>query len=364
MGFRFPETAGRSEGLRTMDPLSALLARGLEAGLYLGAVCALVNSDGRVLAEGQVGEAQPGITADADTVWDLASLTKPVATATSLLILAQEGQVHLDEEVVHFLPGAGASLAGITLRHCMTHVSGLKPWEQLHSHGLTPQQALDRVLHAERSRPPLTGYAYSDLGYILLGEVVGAVAGMAIDEFARRYIFEPLGMESTTYRPGPELAPRMAATRCADRGRVLVGEVHDGNCATLGGVAGHAGLFGSCRDLARYATMLLRGGSGPDGSILCPLAVREMGRNQNPPGLNGHTLGWFARPSGYLPAGDFLPADTFGHTGFTGTSLLIAPSLGIVVILLTNRVYCERDGSEFLRFRRRFHNAVAGCVAG
>ena len=345
-----------------MDSLSVLLQRGLEAGLYLGAVYAIVDRDGRVRSQGGVGEAQPGIGADPDTVWDLASLTKPLATATSLLILAQEGLLHLDEEVSTFLPGAGGSLSGITLRHCLTHVSGLKAWEKLHSQALSPQAALGRVLTAERSRPPLTGYAYSDLGYILLGEVVGAVAGSAIDHFARRRVFEPLGMASTTYRPGAEMRSRMAATHCPDRGRVLVGEVHDGNCATLGGVAGHAGLFGSSRDLVQYATMLLQAGMGPAGRILCPLAVREMGRNQNPPGLNGHTVGWFTRPSGYLPAGDFLPADTFGHTGFTGTSLLIVPSLGIAVILLTNRVYCEREGGDFLRFRRRFHNAVAGCL--
>jgi CubicO group peptidase (beta-lactamase class C family) len=108
--------------------------------------------------------------------------------------------------------------------------------------------------------------------------------------------------------------------------------------------------------------MVLNGGSLDGIRILAPLAAREMGRNQNPPGLNGHTLGWFIRPSGYLPAGDFLPEDTFGHTGFTGTSLLLCPSLGVGIALLTNRVYQQREATDFLRFRRRFHNAVAGLL--
>jgi CubicO group peptidase (beta-lactamase class C family) len=218
------------------------------------------------------------------------------------------------------------------------------------------------VRASERSRPPGTGYAYSDLGYLLLGEVVRSVSGQTVAEFAAERIFGPLGMRDTGYLPAAELQPRLAATRCPDRQRVLLGEVHDGNCHTVGGVAGHAGLFGTAGDLVTYARMLLGGGVLEGVRVLSPLAVAQMGRDQNPPGLNGHSLGWFTRPNGYLPAGDFLPDDTFGHTGFTGTSLLICPSLDLAVVLLTNRVYQERDAAAFIRFRRRFHNAVASLV--
>ena len=346
-----------------MADLQGLVEEGIAQGLYLGATFRVLRG-GETVAEGSVGLAQddPAVPASSDTIWDLASLTKPVATATSVLILAEEGRFHLDEELQSLLPGESPSLAGITIRHCLTHVSGLKPWEQLHSRGHRPAEAIAVVRKSERSRPPGTGYAYSDLNYILLGELIRAVSGQSVAEFARERIFQPLGMSDTGYLPSPERHARIAATRCPDRRRVLVGEVHDGNCHTLGGVAGHAGLFGTAADLLTYAQMVLRGGSLNGRRILGPLAVAQIGQNQNPSGVNGHTLGWFTRPNGYLPAGDFLPPDTFGHTGFTGTSLLLCPSLNLAVVLLTNRVYMQRDAAEFIRFRRRFHDAVAALV--
>jgi serine-type D-Ala-D-Ala carboxypeptidase len=345
--------------------LQSLIEDGLARGLYLGAAYRVFRLQGGVLADGTAGMARedPPVPVSGQTVWDLASLTKPVATATSILILAQEGAFHLAEEVGRFFPGESPSLSGITLRHCLTHSSGLKPWEKLHSQDLAREEIVRRVRASERERPAGAGYAYSDLGYILLGEVVEAVSGQSAAEFARRRVFEPLGMRDTRHLPPADWRARIAATRCPDRARVLVGEVHDGNCDAMGGVAGHAGLFGTVGDLQTYAGMLLGEGELDGVRVLCPLAARQMMRNQNPPGMNGHTLGWFTRPNGFLPAGDFLPDDTFGHTGFTGTSLLLSPSLGLAAILLTNRVYQERDAADFLRFRRRFHNASAGLVS-
>lgn len=346
------------------ERLAELVQEGLKEGLYLGAAYAVFTAAGEDLAFGLAGRAQeePETPVTPDTVWDLASLTKPIATATSLLILAQEGRIHLDEEVRRLLPFEAPHLEGITLRHCLTHTSGLKPWEQLYSHNWSREEILARVAASARYCPIGNGYAYSDLGYILLGEVVGHVSGQSVAEFANERVFQPLGMKSTRYLPPKESHGRTAATFCPDRDRVLVGEVHDGNCHALGGVAGHAGLFGNIGDLEQYARMLLKGGEYDGVRILAPLAAIAMGRNQNPAGLNGHTLGWFTRPSGFLPAGDFLPADTFGHTGFTGTSLLLCPSLAVGILLLTNRVYQRQDAADFLRFRRRFHNAVAGLL--
>jgi len=348
-----------------MHTLQQLIEQGVTEGLYLGASYLAFQREAGLLAEGAAGWAQesPEVPVTAGTVWDLASITKPVATASSILILAQQGCFHLDEPISSFLPYPSPGLVGVTLRHCLTHVSGLRPWAQLHSRGLIRNEIVAEVCAAERQRSPLAGYAYSDLGYILLGEVVHSVAGSTVADFARAQIFAPLGMQNTSYLPPPEWRDRLAATRCPDRERILLGEVHDGNCDALGGVAGHAGLFGTAADLLTYARMLLNEGELNGTRILCPLAARQMMRNQNPPGVNGHTLGWFTRPSGYLPAGDFLPEDTFGHTGFTGTSLLMSPSLGLVTVLLTNRVYQQRDAADFIRFRRRFHNAVAGLLA-
>jgi serine-type D-Ala-D-Ala carboxypeptidase len=347
-----------------MNRLQEMIEEGLSSGLYLGAAFwALRTTDGLFL-EGHAGRSQeePSSTVGDSTIWDLASLTKPIVTATSVLMLTEQGAFSLTEEVCRFLRQPAPALEGITLRHLLSHVSGLKPWEQFHSLDLGAEEILRRVRASERQRPIGTGYAYSDLGYVLLGEVVETVAGQPLNELARERIFEPLAMRDTGYLPPDTWRPRIAATRCPDRNRVLVGEVHDGNCDALSGVAGHAGLFGSARDLARYARMILGEGAWEGARILSPLSVRQMGRNQNPPGVNGHTLGWFTRPNGFLPAGDLLPEDTFGHTGFTGTSVLFSPSLGVAAALLTNRVYVERDAADFLRFRRRFHNAVAGLL--
>jgi serine-type D-Ala-D-Ala carboxypeptidase len=344
--------------------LQRLLEEGHEQDLYPGGAYRVFRASGKTLGTGYAGQAQedPAVPVTEETVWDLASLTKPLATATSMLILAQEGIMHLDEEISRYLPGEWPSLAGISLKHCLTHTSGLKAWERLHSQDLDREEIVRRVCRSERQRPVGADYTYSDLGYILLGEAVHTLSGETVAQVARKRVFEPLRMQDTRYLPPPEWRRRIAATRCPDRGRALIGEVHDGNAAAMGGVAGHAGLFGTLGDLERYGRMLLNEGRHDGKRILSPLAARQMARNRNPPGINGHTLGWFMRPNGYLPAGDFLPEDTFGHTGFTGTSLLLSPSLGVGIILLTNRVCQERDAGDFLRFRRRFHNAVAGVL--
>jgi CubicO group peptidase (beta-lactamase class C family) len=347
------------------NPLDSLLARGLDEGLYLGAVYAVARGE-TVVARGAVGRRRepPDEPATWETVFDLASLTKPVATATAVLLLAQEGAFHLGEEIGALLPAAvGTRLAGVTLRHLLTHTSGLPAWRDFHSHGGSREEIVACVAASDREHPTGIRYVYSDLGYILLGALVEAVSGDRLDRLADARIFRPLGMVDTGYLPAGERSTRLAATRCPRRG-VLLGPVHDENAAALEGVAGHAGLFGTAPDLVRYATALLAAlADRPDGSFpLSPLAAAAMARGAIDPGLGGSTLGWFAPPNGMLPAGDFLPADAFGHTGFTGTSLLIVPSLGLSVILLTNRVYQERDSSAFLRFRRRFHNAVAGMM--
>jgi CubicO group peptidase (beta-lactamase class C family) len=302
-----------------------------------------------------------------DTIFDLASLTKPVATATALLLLAQEGAFHLGEEVGALLPAAaGPRLAGVTLRHLLTHTSGLPAWRDFHSHGWGRDEIAARVAATDREHPIGARYVYSDLGYILLGALVEAVSGERLDRFVVDRIFRPLSMADTGYLPSGEPTARLAATRCPRRG-VLLGPVHDENAAAMEGVAGHAGLFGTAPDLARYATALLatlrRGAPQSPELPLGPLAAAAMAGSAIDSGIGGSTLGWFAPPNGMLPAGDFLPGDAFGHSGFTGTSLLIVPSLELAVVLLTNRVYQEREAGPFLRFRRRFHNAVAGVVA-
>jgi CubicO group peptidase (beta-lactamase class C family) len=347
-----------------LSRVDALIEDGLRLRYYLTAVYAIVSAE-VVLASrafGSVVEAD-GAVATTDTVFDLASLTKPVGTATCVMALAERGVFHLGEEARTFLGGdAGAQWEGVTLRHLLTHTAGLPAWRKYHSQGLEKGEIVARVLATERERPVGSRYVYSDLGFITLGTIVERVTGESLDSFAAREVFTPLGMADTGFRPDETLRTRLAPTRCPDRARVLAGEVHDGNAASMGGVAGHAGLFAPVGDLARYAQMVLREGEADGGAVLSPLAVRAMATPQLEPSVGGATLGWFCVPNGMLPRGDLFPADTFGHTGFTGTSLLITPSLGVATILLTNRVYHEAEAAPFLRFRRRFHNAVASAL--
>jgi CubicO group peptidase (beta-lactamase class C family) len=341
--------------------VDALLEDGLRQAMYLCAVYAVVGAGGTLVcrALGRVAES-PDRSATPETIFDLASLTKPVCTATAVMWLAERGAFHLGEEARAFLgDSVGSHWEGVTLRHLLTHTSGLPAWKKFHSQGLGREEVVARVLATERERPVGSRYVYSDLGFITLGEIVERVTGEGLERFAARELFGPLGMADTGFRPPAALSERIAPTRCPDRARVLVGEVHDGNAASMGGIAGHAGLFAPVADLAAYARMLLREGQADGARLLSPLAVRAMAAPQLDPTVGGSTLGWFCSPSGMLPRGDLLPADTFGHTGFTGTSLLVTPSLGAAVLLLTNRVYPEAEAAPFLRLRRRFHNAIA-----
>lgn len=340
--------------------LERLVAQGLADGLFPGATWIIWREGKGVLARGCAGrlDDRGGGAIDPSTLWDLASITKPMVTATLVMILTEEGLLHPDDSLQRFLPNY-PSLAGITLRHCLSHTSGLRAWERLFDVTGGSDCVGEAVRRSERERPSGAGYTYSDLGFILVGQSLEAAAGEKLDRLASRLIFDPLGMRDTGYCPSASSRARAAPTWCHERETYLTGEVHDANCAALGGIAGHAGVFSTAGDLHRYGSALLQGGALEGSRILTAAGVAAMLANQNAPGMNGHTLGWFARPSGYLPAGDLLPQDTVGHTGFTGTSLLLAPSCSAGILLLTNRVYFNRDAGEFLRWRRLFHGAAA-----
>lgn len=348
-----------------LQGLDSLVDQALQDGLFLGAAWRVFRKPDQVLASGRMGLAQeePAIRVAANTVWDLASLTKPLCTASAILILAEAGEFHLEEEVRRFLPGQPENLRGITIRHCLCHTSGLPAWVRLFGQGWSRDEILARVRSLSPEAEPGSTYTYSDPGYILLGDLVEQVTERPFQLFVEDWILDPLGLRGTRFIPPEEWERRIAATRCPERTAILVGLVHDANCDAMDSVAGHAGLFGTLDDLTLLARLLLNEGEVDGSRVLQPWVCREMLRNQNPPPLPGHTLGWFARPNPLLPAGDFWPEDTIGHTGFTGTSMLLSPSAGTATILLTNRVYMGNDGKEFLRFRKLFHNVAASLVS-
>lgn len=308
---------------------------------------------------------------EAGTLFDLASLTKVVATAAVAWRLLDEGVIRLDDPVRAFLPEYGAEDRGasrawkdqVTLRHLLTHTSGIAAWEPLYKVTGTPEDRMRRLLRYPLQHRPGDHVVYSCLGFILLGRILAVVTGRPLDQLARAMVFEPLGMKETGFCPPESARARAAATEYApDLGHILVGIVHDENARALGGVAGNAGLFSTAVDLARFAQEVLQALRGEEA--LWSQAVMQLATRSLTPGLEEERgLGWMV--SGGQPfssAGDLFSPRSFGHTGFTGTSLWVDPERELFAVLLTNRVHPSRENRAHLRLRPLFHNAVAAAV--
>ncbi|HKC64023.1 MAG TPA: exo-beta-N-acetylmuramidase NamZ domain-containing protein [Pyrinomonadaceae bacterium] len=313
-----------------------------------------------------------------DTVFDLASLTKVVATATSIMILIERGQLRLSDPVSLYLPELkGESRDRITIEQLLLHRSGYAPDFDLSEKWSGYDEAMKRLAAEPLRNPPDTRFVYSDINYIALGEVVHRVSGMTLDEFAKRNIFEPLGMRETGFRPRAELRPRIAPTetkRAAGNylGGVgdksvagdewLRGEVHDPTSYRMGGVAGHAGLFSTADDLAIYCQMILNGGQYGGVRILSPMTVAMMTRPRvvtDEGGARG--LGWDIATSFSSNRGDIFPLGSFGHTGFTGTSIWIDPASKSFIVFLSNRVHPNGKG-DVGSVRGRIASIVAASI--
>lgn len=272
----------------------------------------------------------------ADAVFDLASLTKPVATATSLMLLVDRGRVALDEPAARWIPEL-AKLPRFTVRQLLLHTSGLPASMPLGPYKEGRAKLLDHVGRLRGLPPPGERFLYSDVGFVLLGEIVRRASGEELDAFAKREVFTPLGMAETTFVPEPGLRARAAPTEQRD-GHWMVGEVHDPRAFALGGVAGHAGLFSTGDDLARFAGALLADGG--------PLATRSratfLARHETPRG--GRTLGWDVDSPNATHRSPLLSPRAFGHGGFTGTALWLDPERDLFVVFLANRVHPEGKG--------------------
>jgi CubicO group peptidase (beta-lactamase class C family) len=278
------------------------------------------------------------------TFWDLASLTKVVATTPALMLLVQRGRVALDSPVVRYVPDFNSPGTGvITVRHLLTHTSGLRGTLPLKD-APDSATALTMVLTTVPIAPPGSRMVYSDLNAILLGEIVRRVSGLPLDGFVTRELFAPLGLErQMVFRP-PRRLERYTVPTGIWHGHPIAGVVNDPNAARLGGVAGHAGLFATASGLARFAQFMLAEGT----PILKAETVRQFTRIAVPArrGTSARTLGWEAVPTGedVSSAGKLLGPHTYGHTGWTGTSLWIDPDRGLFVLLLTNRSYSQAGG--------------------
>ena len=336
-----PERLARAE---------ALLAGGVAEKLYTHAVYALARG-GVTVALKAFG------AATTDTRFDFASLTKPMAAATCMMHLVEQGRLHLRQSVHRFFEdefGPLPHLSGLEVRHLLLHTSGLPPVPRRLGDGV--QSSHSAMLHAALTTPTLRpagmGYTYSDTGYILLGEIAARVAGQPLDALFGEAVAAPLRIAET-------LGFNVHRGNIAPTGPEPPGTVHDPRARDMGGVAGHAGLFGTASDALAFAEAIRTGG----GPILSPASVRRMAESQISPTVGFQSLGWFCAGNDYLPQGDLFSDRSFGHSGFTGTAILIDPAFDVSLVLLTNRVIVQdEDGSRFLRLRRLWLNAVAASL--
>ncbi len=338
-----PEQVGmQAERLAGID---RLVEQAIAAGQLPGAVV-LIGHRGHVVFHRAYGDRQlqpERLAMQPDTLFDLASLTKPIATATAIMQLLEQGRLRLRDPVAKHLPQfAVEGKEQVTIEQLLLHTSGLIPDNPLSDYQGDNRAIRDNFLTLALTYPPGSQFRYSDVGFQVLGELVEVVSGRELAQYCRDEIFEPLGMRETGFLP-PEPLRQRAATTQQREGRWMIVEVHDPRAWAMGGVAGHAGLFSTADDLAIYAQTLLQLGRYQSKTILGPQTVRRMtAEHPVPTGIRG--LGW-DKQSGYSSnRGETMTPAAFGHGGFTGTSLWIDPDLQLMVIFLSNRVHPDGQG--------------------
>lgn len=340
---------------RVFPGMELLVARGDETLLH------------EVWGELEIGPESPPLAKG--TLYDVASITKPVATASSLMVLLEKGSLSLEDRVLEFLPEFDSpEKNGIKLRHLLTHTSGLPGWEDLYNHDGGQAEALHRLLNIPLQHPTGTAMIYSDPGFLVLGEILRRISGQSLEEFFYRNVALPLQMNRSAFNPltkGWEIT--IAPTQyCPFRKQLLRGIVHDENAFAFGGDGGNAGLFSTAHDLHRFCRMILAKGELEGVRVLATRTVELMTANHNPRKLPPKGLGWDVAGEGfgYMSCGELMRPGSIGHAGFTGTSFWMEPRSGLMVILLSNRVHISREKNQpaMMRFRPRLHNLVLSLL--
>ncbi len=358
-----------------------LLTRGIKERIFPGAAAAIITGHGRdrVRAVGAAGKTrldESGITVSPATVFDLASLTKPLATVLGTLLLIDQGRLHPDDRLAELCTcPVPADKADITLAHLLSHSSGLAPYRELFKKfppdpgSAARQELITTILDMPLDYPVATEHKYSDLGYILLGDILERAAAMPLDVFFTRAIAGPLGLEQEIFFLPPRLhhtisRQSFAATEnCPWRGRILQGEVHDEHAHLLGGIAGHAGLFGTITGVGSLCAAILDGWQGRPSPL--PISKKTLARAFKPLHLKTTWCLGFDTPSaGYTSAGRYLSRQSIGHLGYTGTSFWIDPAQDTILVLLTNRVHPDRENKKIRAFRPWFHDRIMAFLLG
>jgi CubicO group peptidase (beta-lactamase class C family) len=345
--------------------LDSIVRLGLEQGAAPGAALAVGRFGRLVLLKGYgATDYAPGApAAEPTTLYDLASLTKVIATTTAAMILEEEGKLDLSRTVQSYLPEFSApDKATITVRMLLTHRGGLEAFAPLWKEFRGRADYLTQINARPLANPPGTKVVYSDWDFVLMGLIVERITGTTLDAFTAARVFAPLGMSSTRFTPdttNAALMRRIALTALDTLRGQLHGTVHDPNAWALGGVAGHAGLFGTARDLAVFAQMLLNGGTYGGVRIVKPTTIARWTSVQDV--ASSRALGWDT-PSAVSSAGRFFSPRSFGHTGYTGTSIWVDPERGLFVVLLMNRVNSRGEATRHTQLRRDVADAVQSAI--
>lgn len=380
-----PAAAGMDE--QALGRAFGVLDRFVREARIPGAV-ALVARHGYVFGPYAYGYARllpQRVPAQPNTLYDMASVTKVVCTTTLALQAIDRGLLRLDDRVDFFLPeftserpaNEREDRLSVTIRHLLTHTSGLPAWKDLYTESTGPESIVAGICRTPLEAQAGTRVVYSCLGFILLGAIIERLFGASLAELASTQITGPLGMHETRYNPPATWRDRIAATELKRPASgvsnsvgghdhddpYLCGRVHDENARAMGGVSGNAGLFSTAADMAVFCQMLLNGGTYGGVRILSPAAVTLATQNHTAHLNESRGLGWVVKGhDAFSSAGDLLSPASFGHTGFTGTSVWIDPVRNLFIVLLTNRVHPTRENLAHIRLRPLFHNAVASAV--
>lgn len=359
---------GAPQDANMRSDLNATLDSIMRVGIAEGAApggSLVVGRYGRIVhmkGYGRQDTARASAPVDENTIYDMASLTKVIATTTAAMILEEQGQLDLDRTVASYLPEFNApDKANITMRMITTHRGGLEAFAALYKEFKGRDQYLTQINLRPLKSQPGTETVYSDWDMILTQFVIERITGKSLDQFVSEKVFAPLGMSSTMFTPdSAQYFGRIAPTEIdTARGGLVHGKVHDENAWAMGGVSGHAGLFSTARDLSIFAQMLLNGGEYNGVRIVKPSTLARWSAPQS--GTSSRALGWDT-PSKNSSAGNYFSARSFGHTGFTGTSMWIDPEKNLFVILLTNRVDPTRNNNRHVPLRRAVADAAQMAI--
>jgi len=368
-----PEDVGMSS--RQLARLDTLMSEALARKDYPGAVL-LVTRKGKTVYRSVFGQSQwvpEPKPMTMDMIFDMASVTKPVATATSIMILVEQGRIRLWDRVKLYVPEFSAYIQEkgipgeeVRLWHLLTHTSGLPPYtepkdvEKKYGRPCSTEDLIKVIAALPKETPAGTHFTYSCLNYITLAGIIKKVTGKSIAEFSAENIFKPLGMTRTFYNPPPQFLPLCVPTQVVD-GLPLRGVVHDPLARLQGGVSGNAGLFSTADDLAVFAQMMLNGGEWNGVRVLSPLSVDRLTEVFPKVAETGRGLGWDFTSDYGTVRGDLFGYGSYGHSGYTGTSIWIDPETRTAIIFLTNRVHPD-DGGDIIAMRSKVANVVAASI--